>query len=274
MAGGTDEKNHSEVGSSYIHFNYTPNQDKATASLIGDVPRGVMLNQPPIFLGGQGGLVGPARIAYGVVTAAGTIVRKDLLKENTMLLGSPALDRSLPFHRGLYGNLRRIIDLNFTYISSLLALRRWYLSVRSRFIGALPMEHALHEGAVRTLDKAVSERVKRLGEVADRMPRSIQLHKEIGTGPSQGAAAMRKREFHERWNDIARHFETSGDRKGDTALQDAFMSALEAAIGKHGKNYLTVIRGLEPGHAEKGTAWLQSLVDDLTKRAWALLPGF
>ena len=49
MAGGTDRKNHSEVGSSYIHFNFTPNQDKATASLLGDVPRGVMLNQSPIF---------------------------------------------------------------------------------------------------------------------------------------------------------------------------------------------------------------------------------
>ena len=38
MAGGTSRKNHSEVGSSYIHFNFTPSQDKATASLIGDVP--------------------------------------------------------------------------------------------------------------------------------------------------------------------------------------------------------------------------------------------
>ena len=30
MAGGTGPKDHSEVGSSYIHFNFTPNQDKAT----------------------------------------------------------------------------------------------------------------------------------------------------------------------------------------------------------------------------------------------------
>jgi len=73
MAGGTSRKNHSEVGSSYIHFNFTPNQDKATASLVGDVSRGVLLNQNPIFLGGQGGLVGPARIAYGTVIAAGGI---------------------------------------------------------------------------------------------------------------------------------------------------------------------------------------------------------
>ena len=77
MAGGTSRKNHSEVGSSYIHFNFTPNQDKATASLIGDVPRGVMLNQRPIFLGGQGGLVGPRRLGFGITVAAGTIIRKD-----------------------------------------------------------------------------------------------------------------------------------------------------------------------------------------------------
>ena len=44
MAGGTDRRNHSEVGSSFIHFNYTPNQDKATPSLLGDVPRGVMMD--------------------------------------------------------------------------------------------------------------------------------------------------------------------------------------------------------------------------------------
>ena len=53
MSGGTDRNHHSEVGSSYIHFNFTPNQDKATPSLIGDVPHGVMLNQKPIFLGGR-----------------------------------------------------------------------------------------------------------------------------------------------------------------------------------------------------------------------------
>ena len=43
MAGGTSRRDHSEVGSSYIHFNYTPNQDKATFSILGDVSRGVML---------------------------------------------------------------------------------------------------------------------------------------------------------------------------------------------------------------------------------------
>ena len=94
MAGGTSRKNHSEVGSSYIHFNYTPNQDKATPSLIGDVPRGVMLNQAPIFLGGQGGLVGPLRIEYGTVIAAGVIYREDVSEEGRLFFGHSPVDRS------------------------------------------------------------------------------------------------------------------------------------------------------------------------------------
>ena len=48
ISGGTDQINHSEIGSSYIHFNYTLNKDKATASLFGNVDDGVFLDQNPI----------------------------------------------------------------------------------------------------------------------------------------------------------------------------------------------------------------------------------
>ncbi|RLB29661.1 MAG: UDP-N-acetylglucosamine pyrophosphorylase, partial [Deltaproteobacteria bacterium] len=109
MAGGTNRKNHSEVGSSYIHFNYTPDQDKATPSLIGDVPKGVMLNQKPIFLGGQGGLVGPVRIGYGTVIAAGTIYRKDFLKGDRLLFSGSNVKKQQPIYPGLYLGIKRII---------------------------------------------------------------------------------------------------------------------------------------------------------------------
>ena len=100
MAGGTSRKNHSEVGSSYIHFNFTPSQDKATASLIGDVPGGVMLNRQPIFLGGQGGLVGPCRLNFGITVAAGTIVRKDEIRENRLVFGGEGKGGNVPFEPG------------------------------------------------------------------------------------------------------------------------------------------------------------------------------
>src|SRR5512139_3792542 len=89
MAGGTSRKDHSEVGSSYIHFNYTPDGDKTTASLFGDVPRGVMLDQPPIFLGGQGGAVGPVRVGYGTVVAAGSVLLEDVLEDGKLVFVPP-----------------------------------------------------------------------------------------------------------------------------------------------------------------------------------------
>src|SRR5690606_1997997 len=58
MAGGTSRSDHSEVGSGFIHFNFTPwgeRGDKATPSLIGDVVRGVFLRERRIFLGGLAG---------------------------------------------------------------------------------------------------------------------------------------------------------------------------------------------------------------------------
>jgi UDP-N-acetylglucosamine/UDP-N-acetylgalactosamine diphosphorylase len=55
ISGGRSRKEHTEVGSGFIHFNYTPRGrtgDKATPSLIGDVPHGVFLRQPRIFWAG------------------------------------------------------------------------------------------------------------------------------------------------------------------------------------------------------------------------------
>ena len=126
MVGGTDEKNHSEVGSSYIHFNFTPNQDKATPSLLGDVPRGVMLDQPPIFLGGQGGIVGPSRVEYGTVTAAGTILRKDVLVPSQLVFGEDNKGGSIPYVANVYSNTKRVNTNNIIYIANLIALMRWY----------------------------------------------------------------------------------------------------------------------------------------------------
>ncbi len=272
MAGGTDEKNHSEVGSSYIHFNYTPDQDKATASLIGDVPRGVMLNQPPIFLGGQGGIVGPVRITYGVVVAAGTIVRKDILEQDTVLLGHPSIPKRLPRHFGLYANVRRIIELNSLYIANLIALRRWYLEVRPLFLSSSPMEKALCIGGLDKIERAIRERVKRLGEVASRMETSIGLYQK--TGAAHQAAVERKREFQKNWPRVEEAFEECLHISGKAAHYQVFRSALEQGIKEKGVDYLSVIKGLGPAARSEGTRWLEGIVDKVMEKVWACLPGF
>ena len=51
ISGGRSRTNHTEVGSGFIHFNFTPwgeSGDKATPSLIGGVPQGVFLREQRI----------------------------------------------------------------------------------------------------------------------------------------------------------------------------------------------------------------------------------
>lgn len=271
MAGGTDERNHSEVGSSYIHFNYTPDQDKTTASLIGDVPRGVMINQSPIFLGGQGGIVGPVRIEYGTVVAAGTIVRKDIREQNSMLLGNPAIARSIPFYANTYSNLSRIVKLNTVYISNLIALRRYYLDIRSLFIRNDNMEEELHKGAVDKIESAIEERIKQLEQLANKMPRSIEIQEERVIKSSE-KAGLKKKEFFERWQDIRETFKNCLDESGDSSKEGIFSQFIENSIARNGKEYIVVIKSLATEESLAGTSWLQDLVDSINRKIWALLP--
>jgi bifunctional UDP-N-acetylglucosamine pyrophosphorylase/glucosamine-1-phosphate N-acetyltransferase len=272
MAGGTSEKNHSEVGSSYIHFNFTQNQDKATASLIGDVPRGVMIKERPIFLGGQGGIVGPVKVEYGTVVAAGTIIRKDIERPDTMVLGSNVIPRAIPFHANLYTNLERIIRLNFNYLANLVALRRWYLDVRSIFTEGI-MTQALHRGATDKIDEAIIERLKQLGKVAAKMAESIEAQKALSGSPSE-KTITRKMEFGERWPEISAFFNGCMDEKGDIRKLDAFSDSINTEISQIGKDYTRVIKGLDREISMVGVAWLQGIVDSINSGAWEFLPSF
>ncbi len=265
MAGGTSRKNHSEIGSSYIHFNYTPRQDKATASLIGDVPRGVLLKQSPIFLGGQGGLVGPARIAYGTIIPAGIICRQDVLKENQIYMAPPvASNRTQKNIPGLYRSIHRVVVNNLIYIGNLEALKSWYRYARERFMSGDVFTRACWEGAVGRIEEGIRERIRRLGELAQKMPRSLELlelegeqsrpfrlqqltlakqwpemERALVCGPSENIGAVEREVFLSEWNGI--HLETS---------------------------YLEAVASLSAGAQAAATAWLQAIVHS-TAALWS-----
>lgn len=261
MAGGTGRKDHSEVGSSYIHFNFTPNQDKATASLIGDVPRGVMLRERPIFLGGQGGLVGPGRIGFGTVVAAGTVLRKDL-GDGVLVSGSDGAAVSKPFREGFYGNPQRTISNNIEYIANLIALREWYRRARRPFFDASEFGPALYEGALETLDLALDERIQRFGQLAAKM------------GPSSGDAGAGihpvQRSFTAAWPRLEEFFKSVRADRFDSEQGDALCRTL-AHGAREGGSYLEAIRSLDSGTAALGTAWLRGITEGVAAQAQDLL---
>ena len=243
MAGGTDRKNHSEVGSSYIHFNFTPNQDKATPSLIGDVPRGVMLNQRPIFLGGQGGMVGPVRLNFGVTVAAGTILRKDELRKDRLIFGGTEKGGNIEFRPGKFSGSSRIVQNNLIYIGNLTALLQWYRHVRTLFVGER-FPQPLLDGLLRNLELAFEERTRRLKEFAEKLPEK------------------RDRVLADRWPAVEEAILFRRQDPGDHRLRESFQENVTSVIGRTGKDYIEAIKALPTEATGQGTAWLQGIVDD------------
>lgn len=265
MAGGTSRKNHSEVGSSYIHFNFTPNQDKATASLIGDVAKGVMLRERPIFLGGQGGLVGPAQIAYGSVIAAGIVLRESISEENRLVTavasGEP---RDQQFMPGIYWKLKAKFLNNINYIANLIALLRWYEHVRALFL-----EPALLAGATQLLNAAIDERLKRLDEFVARLPLSLELYQLHMRHIASEQLLKQKQELVAAWPALTDDFAQLRAGRGDERLLEAFLGRLLCA-----GDYLGAINGLDTESRELGSWWLAAIADCVNQQVLNRLPSF
>ncbi|MCK9229568.1 MAG: UDP-N-acetylglucosamine pyrophosphorylase [Syntrophales bacterium] len=273
MAGGTGRKHHSDVGSSYVHFNFTPNQDKATASLVGDVPRGVMLRERPIFLGGQGGLVGPARVGYGTVVAAGTILREDLGDDCLYYGDSRRSAGSRPFYNGFYGNQERIIMNNINYIANLVALREWYRLVRRPFFDDSEFGPALYEGAMDILDMALNERIGRFGELAQKMDPSAGNAEPSSSGSGGTGTTPLRQPLNRVWPHLRDFFSSIESRRFDTKHSDALCRVLAQKEHEgHGTSrYLEAIRSLDNAMAARGTAWLKGITEQVATQARTLL---
>ena len=264
MAGGTSRQDHSEVGSSFIHFNYTPNQDKATASMMGNVHQGVMLNQRPVFLGGQGGLVGPLRIAFGCITAAGSIIRRSELRSNRLIMGGSLKNASIGWAPGIYTRPDNIFKENLYYIAGLFALKAWYLTIRPVFISDFLSEQ-LVAGLQENIDICIQERIKRLNDFGRKLEVSCQMLKEKNEGQT-GTPAIAGHEKVLGWiAGIKGPFDkVDTNIKSFDPTADPFVQQVEKMADKTGKDYVATIQRLDEATADMGTSWLKQIEDSIT----------
>ena len=267
MSGGTGRKDHSEVGSSYIHFNFTPDGDKTTPSLIGDVPRGVMLRERPIFLGGQGGMVGPLRLGYGNVIAAGTILRNDVTEENKLVVGKSYTGSVTAFSPNQYSGLSRLVSGNVLYLANLMALEEWYTQVRRNFFRKQELGEWIYQGALEKLAMAKAERLTRLKLMAAKMPESMTKNRP------DCASVARKKEFHEKITALCEFFLDQGASPKTIELKEAFLNRFQAYVRSGDRGYIEAIKSLPDGTAKMGTDWLQQIIADLCQQTTALLPA-
>lgn len=274
MSGGTGRGYHSEVGSSYIHFNFTPNQDKATPSLIGDVPRGVMINQPPIFLGGQGGLMGPSRIGFGSVIAAGTIFRRDSMEGGKLLLGGVIRRKELPLYPGLYRKVKQKTIHNINYIANLIALKDWYHHLRPIFYSGGALHQELLQAGIGILDQAIEERVHRLTVFAEKMLVSAEIYSRNMKSETISEVILRKKQLFSARHQIEELLLSARQREFNKESRDNFLTEVEQIHRLNGGRYIEKIKNLPPGCVEKGTEWLQGVVDEVTGEVLEIIPAF
>ena len=258
MAGGRSAKDHSEIGSSYIHFNFTPNGDKATPSLVGSVPEGLLLNQNPIFLGGQGGLVGPARIAFGTIVAAGSVWRGDVLQDGQLVIPAVPAAGQQAYPLGAYRKIGRIIRNNLHYIGSIYALRQWYRQVRCELAEDVA-EQRCCEGGVRVLNLILAERMKRLDQLRDKVAGSIQRYEERGESP---VFLEEQRMFVETWGHLSPRLQAELDGAVGLAEPAAELTPLLEALkaGRAG-GYIQAVQGLPRKQQEFIVQWAQKRLD-------------
>ncbi len=254
MAGGTGSNNHSEVGSSYIHFNFTPHQDKATASLVGDVPHGVMLDKAPIFLGGQGGMVGPCRIAFGTVIAAGSVLRRSVLEENLLITGASDSSgmRARSYNPTRYGKIDGVVENCLVYLGNLLALKAWYAHVRAPVMEKTPWGSACIKGAQKRLAEVWKERLKRLDQLSDKLKVSID-----GAGDKASSLVfVAQHKFVAEWPQIKEQFQALDVE----VLKPEGRAATAATAVAAQDDYLAAVKQLRAEDKAALTAWLENIV--------------
>lgn len=260
LSGGRSRRDHTEIGSGVIHFNYDPRGDK-WGSLIGGI-RGVLMRSDPVFIGGHCGLVGPLEIGLGAVTAAGSMIRKDL-GENELVAESGRRIRKRNYDTTVYGALNRQFLVTARLVGTLHALDAWYMQVRLPH--GTSSEVKLYEAGQRRLRAQISERIRRLARIVDKLSRGQE-------GRHHSAASRSASLEHARlvgsWDAVRATLEQPDDPGGvPPPFAAAYARARKAGLG-HLDSILEA--GPQAGAAER---WLEGLVDRLAERAASALSG-
>lgn len=261
MAGGTSRDDHSEVGSSFIHFNFTPygpRGDKATPSLIGDVAQGVMLRSARIFLGGQGGLVGPLHIDYGTVLAAGFVYRRSH-GPNALVIGESLPTGTQPFHRERFRGVGPRLTKNLRYIGELVALWHWYQRARLPWAADDPVQRELFLAAQRVVGGAIAERLRQLDRLVEALPASVTSLAAEERHVFARELALQRHLVAQwpQWATRLAAYPTLDDDADDDRTR--VVAAIDA--GRNASSFIATIRQLDAESVAAGTRWLRRLVE-------------
>ena len=156
---------------------------------------------------------------------------------------------------------------NIVYLSNLMALEEWYMHIRQPFFAAQEFGYIIYAGLIDKLSLAKKERLKRLQILAEKAKPSSGG----GTETKQDSAG--RLELYEKFTEIERLFAEGIEGDAAGKYRDDFLSDFNKAIGGSETNYIGAIQGLHLQISEKGTLWLQGIVDAFCEKVKMIVPS-
>jgi UDP-N-acetylglucosamine/UDP-N-acetylgalactosamine diphosphorylase len=212
-------------------------------------------------------MVGPLRVGYGNIIAAGTILRKDIDEENKLVFGKGMSGEIKDRNPNSYPSISRIVGNNIIYLANLVALEQWYTHVRQPFFKKQEFGDLVYAGAMDNLSLIKKERIKRLQVMADKAKTSIEKY------PDRKESEAGKKELYAAVETIRELFSKSPASGLGVKLRDGFIATVNSHIQSGGQKYIDFIKGLSADTSEAGVIWLKAIVDSLCAEAQGLMPS-
>jgi hypothetical protein len=154
---------------------------------------------------------------------------------------------------------------NLIYIGNIQALQLWYRLVRQRMMTADPFSRACYDGAMGRIDAVLDERVKRLADLSERMVRSLELARVDRSLALPRDLAAQQQALVDRWPEMEPRLRADPVPETGSRERDAFLSSWERI--DTATPYIKAVGSLSPEAKKAGTAWLQAVVDSVS-RLW------
>ena len=254
LSGGTGPSlgNFTEVGSGTIHFNFTIRGDKATGTLLGDVPRGVFLQQERLFIGGNNTLIGPTQGEFGVMSAAG--VRLSGALSPGLHFGKKLPEGIKSYQAEIYSHPQATLETQFTYIAHCIALFHWYQEIRVPLVEKDRELSTVYQAGKRIVELNIQERIKHVDSVIQALHESKKMAQTQGTASSQ--FVQEHDSLMAKWPQQKENFLNYTSKQPPPPI---LLEQLQSLISEPFQ-YTKTIQGLPQETVTIGIQWLQSIV--------------
>ncbi len=243
----------SEVGSGTIHFNFSIRGDKATASLFGDVSRGVFLDQERLFIGGNNSLLGPIQADFGTMTAADVRINGTLT--SGLHFGHSLPKGKVDYDPRIFLGALGIVTKQVNVLAELTALFHWYQQVRIACVAQTPEQQFLYESGLKIVELNYQERISQLKRFINAVDNSQSLN--VNSKKISKNEIVEQKQMLECWPEIL--IKLSDPAAFEQTVPNALTNSIKEQQIKGKYSYTKLIRNLSQEGKQAGKKWLTAI---------------